>query len=250
MKEEVNRGKYVVAYKKLKGILYRVCQRKDIPGETGKKILVLKLLKTRVMEVAHDSVFGGHLRVKKTEDRIQTNFYWPGMHKDVTSFCRSCDVCQKTFARGAVLRAPLGEMPLIDLPFKRVAIDLVGPITPASDKGHRYILPLVDYATRYTEAVPLKNIDTENMAEALLDVYSRVGVPEEVFSDLRTQFVFECMKEVTRLLSIKRLTTNPYHPICNGLVEKFNGTLKRMLRRLCSNQPLQWHRFIDPLLFA
>ena len=238
----------MVAYKKLKGISVR--QRKDIPGETGKQILVPKLLRTRVMEVAHDSVFGGHLGVKKTEDRIQTNFYWPGMHWDVTSFCRSCDVCQKTVARGTVPRAPLGEMPLIDLPFKRVAIDLVGPITPASDKGHRYILTLVDYATRYPEAVPLKNIDTESVAEALLDVYSRVGVPEEVLSDLGTQFVSECMKEVTRLLSIKRLTTTPYHPICNGLVEKFNGTLKRMLRRLSSDQPRQWHRFINPLLFA
>ena len=88
------------------------------------------------------------------------------------------------------------------------------------------------------------------MAEALLDVYGRVSVPEEVLSDLGTQFVSECMKEVTRLLSIKRLTTTPYHPICNGLVEKFNGTLKRMLRRLCSDQPRQWHRFINPLLFA
>ena len=250
MKEEVKRGKYVVAYKKLKGILYRVRQRKDIPGETGKQILVPKLLRTRVMEVAHDSVFGGHLGVKKTEDRIQTNFYWPGMHRDVTSFCRSCDVWQKTVAKGTVPCAPLGEMPLINLPFKRVAIDLVGPITPASDKGHRYILTLVDYATRYPEAVPLKNIDMESVAEALLDVYSRVGVPEEVLSDLGTQFVSECMKEVTRLLSIKRLTTTPYHPICNGLVEKFNGTLKRMLRRLCSDQTRQWHRFINPLLFA
>ena len=172
------------------------------------------------------------------------------MHRDVTSFCRSCDVCQKTVARGTVPRAPLGEMSLIDLPFKRVAINLVGPITPASDKGHRYILTLVDYATRYPEAVPLKNIDMESVAEALLDVYSRVGVPEEVLSDLGTQFVSECMKEVTRLLSIKRLTTTPYHPICNSLVEKFNGTLKRMLRRLCSDQPRQWHRFINSLLFA
>ena len=108
--------------------------------------------------------------MKKTEDRIQTNFYWPDMHRDVTNFCRSCDVCQKTIASGAVPRAPLGEMPLIDLPFKRVAIDLVGPIKPASDKGHRYILTLVGYETRYLEAVPVKNIDTESVADALLNV--------------------------------------------------------------------------------
>ena len=58
------------------------------------------------------------------------------------------------------------------------------------------------------------------------------------------------MKEVSELLSIRRLTTSPYHLACNGLVEKFYRTLKRMLRRLCHEQPRQWHRFINPLLFA
>ena len=189
--------------------------------------------------------------MKKTKDRIQTNFFWPGLHEDVTSFCRSCDVCQKTVARSSVPRAPLGDMPLIDQRFKRVAIDLVGPIASASDKGHRHILISVDYATLHPEAVPLKNINTETVAEALLDMYSRVGVPEEVLSDLGTQFALDCMKEASRLLFIRRLATSPYHPACNGLVEKFNGTLKRMLRRLCHEQPRQqWHRVINSLLFA
>ena len=58
------------------------------------------------------------------------------------------------------------------------------------------------------------------------------------------------MREVTRLLSIKQLTTTPYHPMCNGLAEKFNGTMKSMLKRLCSEQPRQWQRYINPLLFA
>ena len=95
---------------------------------------------------------------------------------------------------------------------------------------------MVDYATRYPDAVPLKNIDTETVAEALLDMYSRLGFPEEVLSDNNTQFISECMEEVSRLLSIRQLTSTPYHPMCNGLVEKFNGTLKAMLRRLCSEQ--------------
>ena len=76
----------------------------------------------------------------------------------------------------------------MDLLFKRVTVDLIGPITPANDKGHQYVLTLVDYATRYPEAVPLKNIDTETVAEALLDLYSRDGIPEEVLSDLGTQW--------------------------------------------------------------
>ncbi|PIK63031.1 hypothetical protein BSL78_00038 [Apostichopus japonicus] len=46
------------------------------------------------------------------------------------------------------------------------------------------------------------------------------------------------------------MNTSPYHPMCNGLVEKFNGTLKRMLRRMCSERPSDWDRYLPALLFA
>ena len=105
------------------------------------------------MEVAHDSIVGGHLGVKKTKGRIQTNFYWPRMLNDVNGFCRLCDACQKTVDKKTVASAPLGEMPLIDTLFRRVAVDLVGPITSASERGHKYTLTLVDYATRYPKAL-------------------------------------------------------------------------------------------------
>ena len=93
-------------------------------------------------------------------------------------------------------------------------------------------MTLAEFASRYPEAVPLKNIDTETVAEALVDIFSRLGVPEEILSELGTQFVSECMKEVTRFFSIKQLTTTPYLPMCNGMTEKFNGTMKSMLKRL------------------
>ena len=43
-------------------------------------------------------------------------------------------------------------------------------------------------------------------------------------------------------LIIKQLTMTLYHPMCNGVTEKFNGTMKSVLKRLCSEQPRQWHR--------
>ena len=99
-----------------------------------------------------------------------------------------------------------------------VAVDIVGPIAPPSETGHRYILTLVDYATRYPEAVPLKKITTEAVAEALLDIYNRVGTPEEVLTDQGTQFMSEFMQEVSRLLSIKGLTSTPYHLLYLNIV--------------------------------
>ena len=177
------------------GVLYRVYKHPYVNGgKPLKQIMVPVQLRNRIMELAHGSIMGGQLGIKKTVDKIQRAFYWPGIQGDVTRYCKSCDVCQKTVNKGSVPKVPLEKMPLIDKPFKRVAIDLVGPIGPPSEDGHRYILTLVDFATRYPEAVPLKNIDTETVAEALVDIFSRLGVPEEILSDLGTQFVSECMK--------------------------------------------------------
>ena len=116
----------------------------------------------------------GHLGIKKTLERIMYNFYCPGIHGDFTRFYRSCDICQKTISKGKVTRVPLEKMPLVDTPFKRVAVDLVGPIHPPSEMGRRYILTLVDYATRYPDAVPLRSISTEEVAEGLVSMYSRL----------------------------------------------------------------------------
>ena len=78
-------------------------------------------------------------------------------------------------------------MPLIDTPFKKVAVKIVEPIAPPSEAGHLYTLTLVDYATRYPETVPLRKITTEAAAEALFDIYSRMGIPEEVLTIQGTQ---------------------------------------------------------------
>ena len=83
-----------------------------------------------------------------------------------------------------------------------------------------------------------------------MSIFSRVGIPEEILSDQGTQFTSKLMKEVGRLLSMKQLATTPYHPQCNGLVERFNGTLKTMLKRMCAERPKDWDRYIDALLFA
>ena len=55
----------------------------------------------------------------------------------------------ESFLNGNVTRVPHGEMPLMEEPFIRVAVDLIGPWSPVSEEGNRYVLTIVDYATRY-----------------------------------------------------------------------------------------------------
>ena len=104
--------------------------------------------------------------------------------------------------------------------------------------------------TPYPEAIAMKNIDTETVADALVDMFSGLGIPEEILTDQGTQFTSDMMKEVSRILSIKQLTCTPYHAMANGLVEKMNGVIKQMIKRMCSERPKYWDRCLKPALFA
>ena len=205
MSDSKVRNDHEIAFKVKDGVLYRFY--KNTQGKTLKQVMVPEPLRERMMDFAHSSIMGAHMGVQKTMDKITSNFYWPGIHGDVTRFCRSCDICQRTIQKGKVPKVPLELLPLIDTPFKRVAVDLIGPIHPPSEQGHRYILTLVDYATRYPDAAPLKSISTEAVAEALVDMYSRLGVPEEILSDLGTQFVSECMQSMHNLNNLNTVFT-------------------------------------------
>ena len=185
-------------------------------GKPDRQIVVPEKLRKQVMEHAHDSIMDGHLSIRKTIEKIFNNFYWPTIHTDVSRFGRSCNICQRTMRKGSVSRTPLQNMPLVDQPFEVVAVDLIGPIHPTSEERHRYILTLVEFATRYPLAIPLKKVSSDKVTEFLLKLYSGFLVPEEVLSDMGTQFVSECMTEILRLLNIRQLSTTPYHPMCNG----------------------------------
>ena len=141
-------------------------------------------------------------------------------------------------------------MSLIDTPFKRVAVDIVGPTEPRSDKKSRYILTMIDYATRYPEAVALPSIETERVAEALIAVFSRVGIPSEMLIEHESRITTEVINEVSRLLSLQQLTTIPYRPYSKGPVERFHAMLKRVLLTMCAERPNDWDRYLPALLFA
>ena len=231
------------------GLLYRNYYRKSTK-ELYKQLLVPKSLRKAVLIASHDGILAGHMAAGSTQKRILPHFYWPGLQKDVKEYCRTCDTCQRTFPKGRILSQPLEPLPMVDIPFERVGIDLVGPFNPISGRGHRWILTLVDFATRFPDAVPLKSIETEHVAEALLSIFSRVGFPCEIISDQGSQFTSDLMKSVMRLLSIKQTHSTPYHAQTNGLVERFNGTLKAMLRKVAQEKPSDWDRYIPAALFA
>ena len=95
-----------------------------------------------VLGLAHDIPLTGHLGMDKTARQILQRFYWPTLYKDVADFCHSCDPCQKT-SQYKNKHSPLMPLLIIDTPFQRLAMDIVGPL-PRSHQGNHYILVVCD----------------------------------------------------------------------------------------------------------
>ena len=219
---------------------------------TGNKVTLQLVVpdgfREKVMRLAYKNLMSDHLGKKKTLDRVVAEFFWPGICGDVAGFCKSCYICQRTNQKGRVSKVPLGKLPLINTAFKRVAVDIVGPIERRSEKRNCYILTMIDYAQPRSSCITeYRNGAT---AEALVEMFSRVGIPDEMLTDCGFQFTEEVMKEVSRLLSLQQLTTTPYHSMCNGLVERFHATMKQMLRRMCTERPKDWDKYLPALFFA
>ena len=228
-----------------KGLLYRVAKLGEFVVD---QLLVPKRYVPKVLYLAHSHLLGAHLGVEKTYDRILGRFYWPGVKRAVQDYCKSCRECQKT-APKVHYQNPLIPLPLIDVPFQRVAMDIVGPL-PKSSRGHRYILVIMDYATRYPEAVPLRTANAKAVARELFLLCSRVGIVKELLTDQGSCFMSRVMKEMCKLLKVSQLRTSVYHPQTDGLVERFNKTLKQMLRKTVDVDGKNWDQLIPFVLFS
>ena len=183
-------------------LLYRRWKpSKEEAEEVIEQLVLPRQARKIVLELAHSIPMAGHLGKRKTLQRILQRFYWPSIFKDVDEFCRSCCECQKT-SPGRRAVAPLVPLPVIEVPFERITMDIIGPL-PRSRSGNRYVLVVCDYATRWPEAAPLRSIDAEHVAEELMTLFSRVGVPREILTDQGSNFTSKLLTEVYKMLHIQ-----------------------------------------------
>ncbi|CAM5173343.1 unnamed protein product [Eretmochelys imbricata] len=129
-------------------------------------------------------------------------------------------------------------------------MDILGPLSKTTRSGKKYILVVVDFATRYPEAVPLASIEADTVADALLTIFSRVGFPKEVLTDQGSNFMSALLRCLWEKCGVRHNWASAYHPQSNGLVERFNGTLKMMLKTFMNQHPQDWDKYLPHQLFA
>jgi transposase InsO family protein len=143
------------------------------------------------------------------------------------------------------------SLPIPSRPFERMSVDILGPITPISKQGHRYIIIFVDYFSRYVIAQSIKEADAKTTAKVFIDdVICKHGRPDTLLSDLGSNFMSQLMQEVLLMMGTGSLRTTAHHPRTNGLVERFNSTPVDMLARLCNVVEDHWGEMMQPAAFA
>src|SRR6218665_2614888 len=181
------------------GLLYK---KHRILDEVIYQVVLPKERRIKVMSLAHEEPFGGHLGKEKTRERIKLSFVWPKMRRDIDKFWKSCEKCQLK-ARSLVMdRVPITPIPREVVAFKRTTMDVVGPIEPTSATGHKYCLCIVDSCTRWPAVYLLKSLTAKAVSEELKNLFMDVGVPSVITSDQGTNFTSSLTKEFLKMFGV------------------------------------------------
>ena len=185
----------------------------------GTRIVVPKLLRDRVVRLAHE----GHQGIVKTKYRLRSKVWWPGMDKEVEKFCKVCHGCQVT--SGFNPPEPMSRVLPPSAPWQDCGADLLGPL-PTGES----ILVVIDYYSRFLEVAILKSTTSAKVIEALAPMFARFGFPFSLRTDNGPQFVSEEFEAYLRANGIEHRKTTPLWPQANGEVERQNRSLLKCLQ--------------------
>lgn len=219
-------------------------------GESSQSLVVPSIFRKELVKLAHEYDLSGHLGVEKTLARLKVKFWWPKMVDTVSYILRSCHICQLVGKPNqAIPKAPLIPIPVVETPFTRVLVDIVGPL-PTTSSGKSYLLTMMDSSTRYAEAIPLSSMNAKRVLDALIHFFTTFGLPREVQSDQGSNFQSKLFNQSLAELGIRHVTSSAYHPQSQGALERFHQTLKSMLRKFCHENDKEWDKSIPFVMFA
>jgi transposase InsO family protein len=135
-------------------------------------------------------------------------------------------------------------------PFTKWGIDFTTYNSPLA-RGHCYINIVIDYFTKWVEAMPTFKDDGETATLFLFNqIIARFGVPREIVTDHGSHFQNQMMTELTSKLGLRQEHSSPYYPQANGQVEAVNISLKTILQRTINLAKSNWHLMLYSALWA
>ncbi|GFW23970.1 retrovirus-related Pol polyprotein from transposon 412 [Trichonephila clavipes] len=163
-----------------------VKNREDKLGNVVKLIVVPEGLRDPIKSLCHEGT-SAHLGITKSKDKLNRYFYWPNCYRDMERFVKTCDQCQRAGKPNDKKKAPLKLVPVIQEVFTKLNIDACGPL-PITSKGNRYLITAICMSSKFPEAIPVSDISSVSVTDALLNIFSRMGFPREIQCDQGTSF--------------------------------------------------------------
>ena len=216
----------------------------EVPG-VGRRDLSLR---NRLLLEYHNGVLGGHLGRDKTYARLERDWWWPGLYRDVMLWCKHCLPCQKENSRTGV--SAWSRTEYYDRPFRVIQFDLVTcgseGINEGGVTGARYILTSICCFSRWVWFVPLINKEAETVAKALLEkvLIGLAMFPTVLRSDNDPVFTSELFACMNRMLNIHHIFGSTYHPQSQGLIENIHRTMTSILKQLIEEHPNEWENML------
>jgi transposase InsO family protein len=139
---------------------------------------------------------------------------------------------------------------LPEFPFSKWGLDFIDPINPPYSAGQVFILTTTYYFTNWTEVVPLKHSQDEQVISFLeTNIFSRFGLPLEIITDNGSTFISAKMTQFLAKIKVKHFTSSTYYPQGNGKAKSTNKNMVRIIKRLIEDNPLQWHTLLTYALW-
>lgn len=216
--------------------------------ETNWKLCVAEPFRKRVLEENHERITSGHLGIRKTVNRIQRKYYWPGLVRDVIKFVNNCKLCLE---HKIPQTKPAGFMHSTKAhgPWDIVTLDFVGPL-PKSKQSNCHILVMQDKFSKWVECIPLRVATSTGLTKALRErVCCHFGWPRLVITDNGSQFLSHKFKTFLQENGIWHQLTPPYSPQCNS-TERANRVVKTMVRMYLEGDHRRWDENLPEIQFA
>lgn len=220
-----------------------------LPQGSQTRLYVPRMSRHWLLTLAHDDVmYGGHLGIKKTFRKL-IRFWWPRMHNEVESYVKSCNTCQKFKPATGLPPGYLHSIPVSEA-FQNVHLDIIGPLK-TSYNGYQYVITATDAFSKWAFAQPAQNIRTAEVIKFVEDqILSIHGKPKCFITDRGTQFTSHEWRSFIDKLEIEHNLTTPYHPQSNGIDERLNGTLMRILRAYVDKYQENWDSHLKWSLYV
>ena len=155
-------------------------------------LAIPELCEDKIIMLYHASLFAGYQGVIKTYLTISDKFLIPGLMHYLRSFLKGCHICQLVKNDKPPMRQLQTRIHLNYRPLSRLKMDL--KVMPRSQKGHQYILCIVDEVTNYLVTVPLYQTRSEEVGEALIEnVITKYCTADYIIMDQDSTFMSSLM---------------------------------------------------------